>query len=105
MPASVAQLLFLGGIVWLIISQHSRWWPAQTVHDSPAELFRKGRLNEQIRVQFVMFLSFARYPLIFASMAGYIARFWPGDRPIRRTLAWVCFPAIASLGAICGRFL
>jgi membrane protease YdiL (CAAX protease family) len=105
MPADGAQLLFLGGIVCLIISQHSRWWPAQTVYDSPAQLFKKGELNEQIRVQFVLFLSFARYPLIFSSMAGYFVCFWPGERPIRRILGSVCFPAILSLAAICGRFL
>jgi hypothetical protein len=105
MPADAAQLLFLGGVVCLIISQHSRWWPAQTVYDSPTQLFKKGEFNEQIRVQFVLFLSFARYPLIFASMAGYFVCFWPGDRPIRRILGSVCLPAIFSLGAICGRFL
>jgi len=97
MPARAAQLLFLGGIVCLIISQHSRWWTEQ--------LFERGESNEQFRVNLVLFLSFARYPLILASMAGYFVCFWPGERPIRRILRWVCFPAILSLGTIWGRLL
>jgi membrane protease YdiL (CAAX protease family) len=105
MPADAAQLLFLGGIVCLIISQHSSWWTERSINDLSAQLFRRGESNEQIRVNLVLFLSFARYPLIFASMAGYFVCFWPGERPIRRILGSVCFPAILSLGAICGRFL
>src|SRR5258706_10828054 len=105
MPADAAQLLFLGGIVCLIISQHSRWWTQQLLNDLSAQLFKRGESNEQIRVNLALFLSFARYPLIFASMAGYFVCFWPGERPIRRILGWVCFPAILSLGAIWGRLL
>src|SRR5947207_11447746 len=105
MPADAAQLLFLGGIVCLIISQHSRWWTEQLINDLSAQLFKRGESNEQIRVNLVLFLSFARYPLIFASMAGYIVCFWPGEHPIGRILGWMCFPAILSLGAIWGRLL
>ena len=105
MPADAAQLLFLGGIVCLIISQHSRWWTEQLINDLSAQLFKRGESNEQIRVNLVLFLSFARYPLIFASMAGYFVCFWPGEQPIRRILGWICFPAILSLGAIWGRLL
>jgi membrane protease YdiL (CAAX protease family) len=101
MPADAVQLLFLGGIVCLIISQHSRWWTEQLI----AQLLKGGESKEQIRVNLVLFQSFARYPLTFASMAGYFVCFWPGDRPIRKILGWVCFPAILSLVAICGRFL
>jgi len=104
-PANAAQLLFLGGIVCLIISQHSRWWTEQLINDLAAQLFKRGESNEQIRLNLVLFLSFARYPLIFASMAGYFVCFWPGERPIRRILGWVCFPAVFSLGTILGRLL
>jgi len=101
MPADAVQLVFLGGIVCLIISQHSRWWTEQLI----AQLLKTGESKEQIRVNLVLFQSFARYPLTFASMAGYFVCFWPGDRPIRKILGWVCFPAILSLVVICGRFL
>jgi len=104
-PADAAQLLFVGGIVCLIVSQHSRWWTQQLLYDLSAQLLKTGESNEQIQANLVVFLSFARYPLIFASMAGYFICFWPGERPIRRILGWVCFPAILSLGTIWGRLL
>lgn len=75
------------------------------IRDLSAQFFNRGVSNEQIRANLVLFLSFARYPLIFASMTGYFACFWPGDRPIRRILGWVCFPAILSLGTIWGQLL
>jgi membrane protease YdiL (CAAX protease family) len=105
MPADATQLLFLGGIVCLIISQHSRWWTEQLINDLSAEFVKRGVSNEQIRANLVLFLSFARYPLILASMAGYFACFWPGERPIRRILGWVCSPAILGLGTIWGQLL
>jgi membrane protease YdiL (CAAX protease family) len=105
MPADATQLLFLGGIVCLIISQHSRWWTEQLITDLSAQLFNRGVSNEQIRANLVLLWSFARYPLIFASMAGYFVCFWSGERPIRRILGWVCFPAILSLGTIWGQLL
>src|SRR5882762_6387201 len=77
MPADAAQLLFLGGIVCLIISQHSRWWTQQLLNDLSAQLFKRGESNEQIRVNLALFLSFARYPLIFASMADTLFVFGP----------------------------
>jgi hypothetical protein len=40
------------------------------------------------------------FPIIFAGAAGYFICFWPGAHPVRRILALVFLPTLASLGLL-----
>lgn len=45
------------------------------------------------------------FPIIFAGAAGYFICFWPGAHPVRRILALVFLPTLASLGLLFSLFV
>jgi membrane protease YdiL (CAAX protease family) len=82
LPADLAQLLFIFGVVLLFISSYLRWGlmvEAPTVF-APEVL-----------------VLLAPYLIRFSGAAGYLLWFRPGSRLVRRLSWWVCFPALAAI--------
>lgn len=97
-PADPAQLLFLTGIVCFVVAPHMRWWPAGlTISPAVPSSWFSSRV-----VDIGIFLLF---PIIFASVAGYFACFWPGAHPTRSVLCVVFLPAVGGFGLMLSRFL
>jgi membrane protease YdiL (CAAX protease family) len=59
----------------------------------------------KIQQAWLLFSVQARLPIFFAGIAGLFICFWPGKRPVRRILLFVCLPALTGLVALCGRYL
>src|SRR3984893_9108932 len=90
-PADPFQLLFLAGVVCLVVAHGLRWRPVEIslLSGQPTDSFvRQGQI----------FGPFFVFPIIFAGAAGYFICFWPGGHPVRRILALVFLPTLASLG-------
>jgi membrane protease YdiL (CAAX protease family) len=92
-PADPSQLLFLAGVVCLVVAHGLRWLPVEIspLPGQPTDSF--ARLMQIVRPFFV-------FPIIFAGAAGYFICFWPGAHPVRRILALVFLPTLASLGLL-----
>jgi membrane protease YdiL (CAAX protease family) len=90
-PADPFQLLFLAGVVCLVVAHGLRWRPVELS-------LLSGQLTESFVRQVQIFGPFFVFPIIFAGAAGYFICFWPGTHPVRRILALVFLPTLASLG-------
>lgn len=97
-PADPFQLLFLAGIVCLVIARGLRWWPVE-INLLPGEPTDSFVRQVQILRPFFVF------PIIFAGAAGYFICFWPGAHSVRRILALVFLPTLASLGLLFSLFV
>jgi hypothetical protein len=97
-PADPSQLLFLAGVVCLVVAHGLRWLPVEIspLPGQPTDSF--ARLMQTVRPFFV-------FPIIFAGAAGYFICFWPGAHPVRRILALVFLPTLASLGLLFSLFV
>jgi membrane protease YdiL (CAAX protease family) len=107
-PADPFQLFFLGGSLLLFICMQLRCYPVAPGHRPDVSDFLRGNYDEpiaKIRLSWLMFSFWARLPVFFAGAAGLFVCFWPGKHPVRRTLIFICLPAIAGIGALCARFL
>ncbi len=106
-PTDPFQLFLLGGSVLLFICMQLRCIPAlpdlKPGMNIPHEIFDDSLTK--VRQSWQMFSFLARLPVFFAGAAGLFVCFWPGRRPVRRTLIFVCLPAIGGLSALCVRFL
>lgn len=105
LPADLTQLVFILGVVCLFIAPHLWWWPRETITTPLKRLVDPRELLQQAGGRWRLSLSFALYPVIFASIAGYFVCFRPGSRPVRRILWTVYLPALVGLGLFCGLFL
>jgi membrane protease YdiL (CAAX protease family) len=101
-PADPSQLLFLAGIVCLVVSSRLSWLPSEKAlapfHPDSSEYF-------QMVFDTRIFLIFPSLLSLFSGFAGYFVCFWPGARPIRRTIFLVLIPALAGIGLDLGRLL
>lgn len=107
-PQDPTQLLFLVGSILLFICIQLRCFPITPSSDSAANTIPGFSLDdplESVRRSWLIFSSIARLPILFAGAAGLFICFWPGRRPVRRSLIFVCLPAIAGLAVLCTRFL
>lgn len=72
------------------------------------DLFLSGNYDYAVARAYQFWLAFsivARFPIVVAGAAGLFICFWPGENPVRRTLLFVCLPALGGIAALCGRFL
>ncbi|PYU68996.1 MAG: hypothetical protein DMG49_14580 [Acidobacteria bacterium] len=97
-PADPTQLIFLGGVVCLVVAPRLRWWPSGLG-------IAPERLADPFAQQVQGLRVFLLQPISFAGVAGYFVCFWPGSRPLRRILGFICLPAIAGLCLMFSRFL
>jgi len=97
-PADPFQLLFLAGVVCLVVAHGLRWQPIEIslLPDQPTDSFVR-----QVQILRPFFV----FPIIFAEAAGYFICFWPGAHPVRRILALVFLPTLASLGLLFSLFV
>jgi hypothetical protein len=97
-PADPFQLLFLAGIVCLVVAHGLRWRPVEIslLPGQPTDSFVR-----QVQILGPFFV----FPIIFAGAAGYFICFWPGEHPVRRILALVFLPTLASLGLLFSLFV
>ncbi len=107
-PEDPTQLLFLCGSVLLFICMQLRCFPV--VPDPAFEINRVLGLNSggafgKAYESWMRFSIFARFPIEFAGGAGFFICLWPGTRPVRRILGFVCLPALAGFITLCVRFL
>jgi membrane protease YdiL (CAAX protease family) len=91
MPADPFQLLFLAGVVCLVVAHGLRWRPVEIS-------LLSGQTTDSFVRQVQIFGPFFVFPIIFAGAAGYFICFWPGAHPVRRILALIFLPTLASLG-------
>lgn len=96
-PADPFQLLFLAGVVCLIAAHGLRWQPAELPSPGPFA----SSFDLWLQYGAVIFIYF----IIFSAMAGYFVCFWPGKNPIRRTISFVCVPALLGLGLMFARVI
>jgi membrane protease YdiL (CAAX protease family) len=96
-PTDPFQLLFLAGVVCLIAAHGLRWQPVGL----PSAGQSAGDFGLWLQYGAVIFAYF----IIFSGMAGYFVCFWPGKRPLRRVIMWVCAPALLGLGLMFFRIL
>jgi membrane protease YdiL (CAAX protease family) len=71
-------------------------------------IFLGGSYTDPLAKAYQSWLSFsiaARFPIVLAGAAGLFICFWPGSRPVRRILGFVCLPAVVGIASICVRFL
>ena len=109
LPGDRAQLLLLCGSVFLYVSSQLRFWPVAWNHTVPrSALFDFWSLYSPaqnlvlgwIRISWV-----CRILLEIAGSAGLFLCLWPGRRPFRNLLLFVCTPGLWAVGVICVRFL
>jgi len=96
-PADPFQLLFLAGVVCLVVAHGLGWLPVEVSSLPPQPTDSFARLMQIVRPVFV-------FPIIFAGAAGYFICFWPGTHPVRRILALVFLPTLASFGLLFSLF-
>lgn len=89
----------------MTVAPHLRWWPVESMPAPFQQILNQQVFTQQFRAEWVPFVVFALYPIIFAGLAGYFVCLWPGSRPTRRVLCSVCVPAAFGIVLICGRFL
>jgi membrane protease YdiL (CAAX protease family) len=107
-PSDPFQLFFLGGSTLLFICMQLRCFPINNDYVPGVNVFLGGSYGDQIAEAYHSWLLFsvmARLPIVLAGAAGFFICFWPGPRPVRRILLFVCVPAFAGTAAICVRFL
>lgn len=106
-PSDPFQLFFLGGSILLFICMQLRCYPVSKGYVPGVNVFLGGSYGDQIAETYRSWLLFsvtARFPIVLAGVAGLFVCFWPGPRPVRRILLFVCVPAFAGIAAICVRF-
>src|SRR5260370_40701972 len=64
-----------------------------------------AELERQAGAWWGRFWVVALHLILFGGSAGYFICFWPGSRPVQRTLYWVCVPAIVGLDLVYALFL
>jgi hypothetical protein len=107
-PSDPAQLFFLGGSILLFICMQLRSFPVNPDFVPGENIFLEGSYTDPLAKAYQSWLSFsiaARFPIVLAGAAGLFICFWPGSRPVRRILGFVCLPAIVGIASICVRFL
>jgi membrane protease YdiL (CAAX protease family) len=82
MPADPTQLIFVAGVICTVIAPRLAWFPGFLAAEP--------------------IILVARFPIIFAGIAGYFVCFWPGPKPARRVFWAVCVPLITALAVIFG---
>jgi membrane protease YdiL (CAAX protease family) len=105
-PQDPAQLLFIVGSFLLLICMQLRCYPL------PYEslwLQVSAKLNSdpylgELRA-WNLYSVGARLPIVFAGAAAFVIGFWPGPRPLRRTVIFVCIPALAGITLLCIHYL
>src|SRR6266851_511215 len=107
-PKDPTQLLFLAGSVLLFITMQLRCFPVFTDYAPDSNTFL-GQPHEDSFARayqsWLLFSMLARLPIVFGGAAGLFICFWPGTRPVRRILGFVCLPALSGIVALCIRFL
>lgn len=107
-PSDPFQLSFLGGSILLFICMQLRCFPISKDYVPGVNIFLGGSYGDQMAGVYQSWLLFsitARLPVVLAGAAGLFICFWPGPRPVRRILLFICVPAFAGIAAICVRFL
>ncbi|MGB8660142.1 MAG: type II CAAX endopeptidase family protein [Candidatus Acidiferrum sp.] len=107
-PSDPFQLLFLVGSILLLICMQLRCFPVSKDYVPGVNVFLSGSYGDQAANTYQAWLLFsvaARFPIVLAGAAGLFICFWPGPRPVRRILLFVCVPAFAGTAAICMHFL
>ena len=73
-----------------------RCYPVNKDYVPGVNVFLGGSYGDQIAEAYQSWLLFsvtARFPIVLAGVAGLFICFWPGPRPVRRILLFVCVPA------------
>ncbi len=108
-PTDPAQLLFLCGSIFLFIAHQLRWWPAQVSpmvrHVGPVSLNRFDDAIGRSLHSWIPLTWWCGVLLFVSGTAGLFISLWPGSRPVRRILVFVCWPGFWAISMICGRFL
>jgi membrane protease YdiL (CAAX protease family) len=107
-PSDPFQLFFLAGSILLFICMQLRCFPISKDYVPGVNIFLGGSYGDQMAVAYQSWLLFsvlARFPIVLAGAAGLFICFWPGPRPVRRILLFVCLPAFAGIAALFVRFL
>jgi hypothetical protein len=84
--------------VCLVVAHGLRWQPVESS-------LLPGQPTDSVVRQVQTLRPFFVFPIIFAGAAGYFICFWPGAHPVRRILALIFLPTLASLGLLVGLFV
>lgn len=108
LPSDLNQLFFMCGSVALFISRELRWWPTRW-----RDIFEGGLLNmwllrpssQNLLTNWSWIIAASGILLMVSGSAGMLFCVWPGRRPVRNILSFVCVPALWSIAVICVRIL
>ena len=95
-------MLFLFGSALLLISMQLRCVPLDS---DRMDVWRNDASIGKAYESWMHFSILARFPVVFAGVAGIFISFWPGKNPTRRILCLVSLPALGGILALCIRFL
>jgi hypothetical protein len=108
-PTDPAQLLFLCGSIFLLIAHQLRWWPAgvspMVRHVGPVSLYGFDDAIARSIYFWIPLTWWCGVLLFIGGTAGLYFCLWPGSRPVRRILVFVCLPGFWAVSVICGRLL
>jgi len=109
LPSDLTQSFFLSGSVFLSISSTLRCWPLEwsrlVINFGPIVSRSAGTPAAMAMVGWIHVVVWCQFLLFIGGGAGYFLCLWPGHRPIRNILAFVCLPACWAVSVVCVRFL
>lgn len=108
LPEPPMQLFFLCGSVLLYVSSQLRWWPVEGSqfdrHSLMLSLWHLNGLSGSTIQSWVHTIWAGEILLEIAGSAGLFLCLWPGRRPIRNVLLFVCVPALWAVIVMCIQF-
>jgi membrane protease YdiL (CAAX protease family) len=109
LPKDLSQLFLVFGSLLLYVSSQLRFWPAAwtllTRNSRAINLWMVYRASDVTTGNWARIVWVCGILLQFAGSAGLFLCLWPGKRPTRNILLFVCSPAVWAIAVISIRFL